>query len=111
MTVEGFGAAYARAKELQAHAWSDELAELADDDSLDPQVRRVKFDIKKWLMSKQCFERSRSTRITADRVVLELEKLAFSNIFDLIELRSTARLISVCCAQLVTGPQRYTTSS
>jgi hypothetical protein len=32
--------------------------------------------------------RSRSTRITADRVVLELEKLAFSNIFDLIELRS-----------------------
>jgi hypothetical protein len=88
MTVEGFGAAYARAKELQAHAWSDELAELADDDSLDPQVRRVKFDIKKWLMSKQCFERSRSTRITADRVVLELEKLAFSNIFDLIELRS-----------------------
>jgi hypothetical protein len=43
MTVESFGAAYARAKELQAHAWSDELAEVADDDSLDPQVRRVKF--------------------------------------------------------------------
>jgi phage terminase small subunit len=32
--------------------------------------------------------RSRRTGITADRVVVELEKLAFSNIFDLIELRS-----------------------
>jgi phage terminase small subunit len=32
--------------------------------------------------------RSRRTGITADRVVLELEKLAFSNIFDFIELRS-----------------------
>jgi phage terminase small subunit len=32
--------------------------------------------------------RSRRTRITADRVVLELEKLAFSNILDFIEMRS-----------------------
>jgi hypothetical protein len=55
---------------------------------------------------------SRRAGITAARVVLELEKLAFSNIFDdLIELRSDARLISICRAQLVTGPQRYTTSS
>lgn len=38
MTVEGFEAAYVRA-ELQVHAWSDELA---DDDSLDAQMLRVR---------------------------------------------------------------------
>jgi hypothetical protein len=48
----GFAQGYARAQALQAHAWGDELAELADDDSIDPQVRRVKFDIRRWLMSK-----------------------------------------------------------
>jgi phage terminase small subunit len=32
--------------------------------------------------------RSKRTGITADRVVLELEKLAFSNIRDFIEMRS-----------------------
>jgi phage terminase small subunit len=32
--------------------------------------------------------RSRRTGITADRVVLELEKLAFSNIFDFIEVHT-----------------------
>ena len=50
--VEGFAPAYARAQVLQAHAWNDGLIELRDDDSLDPQVKRVKFDITKWVISK-----------------------------------------------------------
>jgi hypothetical protein len=88
MTVEGFGAAYARAKELQAHAWSDELAEVADDDSLDPQVLRVKFDIKKWLM---CNEGGsiKLTRIQLCDKVKALDMLArHLGMFSMSERRS-----------------------
>jgi hypothetical protein len=48
---EGFGAAYAR--EQQAHAWADELAELREQADIDPSVRRARFDITKLLMSKR----------------------------------------------------------
>jgi hypothetical protein len=50
--VEGFGAAYARAREIRAEVWEDDLKTLADDRAIDPSTRRVEFDIKKWLMSK-----------------------------------------------------------
>jgi hypothetical protein len=32
--------------------WEDDLKKLADDRAVDPSVRRVEFDMKKWLMSK-----------------------------------------------------------
>ena len=50
--VEGFGAAYARAREIRAEVWEDDLVKLANDRDIDPSVRRVEFDIKRWLMSK-----------------------------------------------------------
>jgi hypothetical protein len=34
-------------RELQAHAWSEELAELREKDDMDPQVRRATFDVTK----------------------------------------------------------------
>jgi hypothetical protein len=43
--LTGFGLAYARARELQAHAWSEELAELREKDDTNPQVRRATFDV------------------------------------------------------------------
>jgi hypothetical protein len=49
--IEGFAAAYAKAKQLQAEAWEDEVSDLYDSDH-DPQEKRVRFDIKRWLMSK-----------------------------------------------------------
>jgi hypothetical protein len=45
--LTGFGLAYARARALQAHDWSEELAELREKDDMDPQVRRATFDVTK----------------------------------------------------------------
>jgi hypothetical protein len=42
-----FGLAYARARELQADAWSEELAELREKGDMDPQVRRATFAVTK----------------------------------------------------------------
>ena len=50
--VDGFGPAYARAQALQAEAWGDEIIELRNADDIDPQARRVRFDITRWVMSK-----------------------------------------------------------
>jgi hypothetical protein len=50
--IDGFAFAYARAREIRAEVWEDDLTKLANDRSIDPSVRRVEFDMKKWLMSK-----------------------------------------------------------
>jgi hypothetical protein len=49
---DGFAVAYARAKELQAEAWADQIIEIIDNEKLDPSDRRVKLDGRKWRMSK-----------------------------------------------------------
>ncbi len=50
--IPGFGSAYARAQHLQAEALSDEILISINDRETDPSVRRVEFDMRKWLMSK-----------------------------------------------------------
>ena len=48
----GFAQNYARARRAQVEGWSDQLLEIADDNSLEPNDRRVRLDVRKWLMSK-----------------------------------------------------------
>jgi hypothetical protein len=49
---DGFAQVYALARRQQIEAWSDELLEIADDNGLEPNDRRVRLDTRKWLMSK-----------------------------------------------------------
>ncbi len=44
--------AIACAREYRLEAMSDELADIADDDTLDPADRRIRIDTRKWLLSK-----------------------------------------------------------
>jgi hypothetical protein len=48
----GFAADYHEARQLQVHAWADEIVLLANRDDLDPQDKRVRIDTLKWLCSK-----------------------------------------------------------
>jgi hypothetical protein len=41
-----------RARRSQVEAWSDELLAIADDHSLEPNDRRVRLDVRKWLMAR-----------------------------------------------------------
>ncbi len=51
--VEGeLAAQYARARERQADFGADEIREIADNQSLDPNSRRVMVDARKWIASK-----------------------------------------------------------
>lgn len=43
---------YARTRELLAHKYAVEIIEIGDDESLDPQSRRVRCDNRKWAASK-----------------------------------------------------------
>jgi hypothetical protein len=49
---DGFSAKYASAKRQLIEAWSDQLVQIADNDLLEPNDRRVRIDTRKWLMSK-----------------------------------------------------------
>jgi hypothetical protein len=45
-------ARYARAREIRADLIAEEVLEIADDESLDPQSRRVRFDARRWYLGK-----------------------------------------------------------
>ena len=45
-------AQYARAREERADFHADEIVEISDDESLDPNSRRIKVDARKWVASK-----------------------------------------------------------
>jgi hypothetical protein len=49
---EGFAQRYARARALLLEHWAEDMVEIADSTSLDPQDRRIKVDTRKWLLSK-----------------------------------------------------------
>ena len=50
--VEGFAAQYARARELQAMRWAEEILDYADDKKADANRSRLQVDTRKWLLSK-----------------------------------------------------------
>lgn len=43
---------YARAKEEQAESLADEIVSIADDETDDPQSRRVRVDARKWVAAR-----------------------------------------------------------
>lgn len=47
-----FAEQYARAKEDRAESYADEIAEIADNQELDPNSRRVMIDARKWIACK-----------------------------------------------------------
>ena len=47
-----FNDKYARAKEDRAESYADEIAEIADNQELDPNSRRVMIDARKWVACK-----------------------------------------------------------
>jgi hypothetical protein len=49
---DGFAQVHARARRSQVEAWSDELLAIADDNTLEPNDRRVRLDVRKWLMAR-----------------------------------------------------------
>jgi hypothetical protein len=48
---------YARTRDYVMEMWADEIVQTANDESLEPNDRRVKIDTKKWLMSKVAYRR------------------------------------------------------
>lgn len=47
-----FSERYARAREAQAEAHADRIVEIADDDTIDPNHKRIMVDARKWIASK-----------------------------------------------------------
>jgi hypothetical protein len=54
---EDFRIKYSRAREDVMEMWADEIVRVANDQTLEPNDRRVKIDTKKWLMSKIAYRR------------------------------------------------------
>lgn len=55
--VAGIGLRYARARELQAEAWADDIVEIADSAIVDSAVPKLRIDTRKWLMGKNHMRR------------------------------------------------------
>lgn len=51
-TNEDFRVQYARAKDESADSHADDITDISDDKSEDPQSRRVRIDARKWVASK-----------------------------------------------------------
>ena len=47
-----FSEQYTRAREAQAEAHADRIVEIADDDTIDPNHKRIMVDARKWVASK-----------------------------------------------------------
>ena len=86
-----FAEQYARAKEDRAESYADEIAEIADNQELDPNSRRVMIDARKWIACKF------APRKYGDKVTLAGDKdapLEVKNTIDVSGL-STAALAEI----------------
>jgi hypothetical protein len=54
---DGFASKYAQAREALMDRWSEEIVAIADDQTAEPNDRRVRVDTRKWLMSKLAYRR------------------------------------------------------
>ncbi len=48
-----FSSNLARAREQRLKGWVEDLADISDDDTLDPADRKVRIDTRKWVLSKE----------------------------------------------------------
>jgi hypothetical protein len=51
-SVPGLADRYARARQRQYEGWAEDILDISDDVSLDPNDRRIRVDTRKWLLSK-----------------------------------------------------------
>lgn len=76
---DGFAARYERAREIQCRILADEVMEVADDQTIEPQSRRIMVDTRKWLLSKVLpkiyGERVALTGDSASPLVVQIVKL------------------------------------
>lgn len=49
---EGFGAQYTHAREIGFASMAEQVVEIADSSGLDPADKRIRFDARRWLLSK-----------------------------------------------------------
>lgn len=49
---DGFAPRYHEARAMLVERWADEIIEIADDETIEPNARRIRVDTRKWLMSK-----------------------------------------------------------
>jgi len=49
---DGFAARYREARAMLVEHGADQIIELADDETIEPNARRIRVDSRKWLMSK-----------------------------------------------------------
>jgi hypothetical protein len=54
---DGFASRYAHAREALMDHWAEEIVVIADDQTAEPNDRRVRVDTRKWLMSKLAYRR------------------------------------------------------
>lgn len=50
--VDGFAARYARAQRIRTYGMRDEIVDISDDETLEPDDKRVRIDARKWVMAK-----------------------------------------------------------
>ena len=50
--IEGFATQYARARETQADSLAEEILDIADNESLPADSRRIRVDVRKWFAGK-----------------------------------------------------------
>jgi hypothetical protein len=49
---DDFAARYREARAMLVERWADEIIEIADDETIEPNARRIRVDTRRWLMSK-----------------------------------------------------------
>lgn len=50
--VDGFAGRYARAQRIRTYGMRDEIVDISDDETLEPDDKRVRIDARKWVMAK-----------------------------------------------------------
>ena len=99
---DGFASRYTQAREALMDRWADDLIEIADDVTLEPNDRRVRTDNRRWLMSKLAYRKYGDKLVHSgdpENPVLLLHKKAEVAVLDpeqlaLIERWTLTRLIS-----------------
>lgn len=90
---------YAQAKETRAELSADEIIEIADNATLDPQQARNMIDARKWRAAKQ------HSRVYGDRVDVQFSgQINVLEILDQAKLRSIRDLAPIVDAEVIEQP-------
>lgn len=97
--VNELAGAYAQAKEHRAELSADEIIEIADNTTLDPQQARNMIDARKWRAAKQ------HSRVYGDRVDVQFSgQVNVLEILDRAKLQSIRNLAPIIDAEVIDQP-------